>query len=312
MNLNAFILVGPTAAGKSDVAMLIAEREGWSIVSAESMMVYRGMDIGTAKPVAESRLRVPHECLDLVAPNQGFSAWQFREYALHALAGIVLSGRTAMLVGGTGLYVKALVCGLETGGADKTTRSRLQQRLETEGVEAVGAELKRLAPAAYAALRDASNPRRVIRAIERAEAGALAPDGWKAAPWKGGPAVGLWVDPDVLRQRIAKRTAAMFDGGLLDEVRGLLAAGTLSETAREAIGYAEAIACVSGECTMDSAVERTVRRTCQLAKRQRTWFRHQMPVDWIDATAMDTPRTAARVLAAWREHGATVIRSEQR
>lgn len=311
MNLNAYVLVGPTAAGKSDVAMWIAEREGWSILSADSMVVYRGMDVGTAKPTVEARTRVPHEGLDLVAPGQGFSAGQFREFALQVLARKAGLGGAFIVVGGTGLYIKALICGLETSTADRTTRSRMQYRLETDGIEALGAELKRLDPAAHAALRDTRNPRRVIRAIERALSGVPQPDGWKAAPWMGGPAVGLWVEPVTLRQRIAERTAAMFAGGLLDEVRGLLAAGTLSDTAREAIGYAEAIACVSGECTREDAVDRTVRRTCQLAKRQRTWFRHQMPVHWIDATVLDTPRIAAAVLAAWREHGATVVRTEQ-
>jgi tRNA dimethylallyltransferase len=268
------------------------------------------MNIGTAKPSAEARARVPHDGLDLIAPDQGFSAWKFRELVLPSLAGRAGAGTTTIVTGGTGLYIKALVCGLDAGSEDRTLRFALQRRLEVEGVEALGAELKRLDPSMYAALSDPRNPRRVIRAIERAVAGDSALDGRKAPPWKGGPAVGLWVEPGVLRQRIAKRAAAMFSGGLLDEVRGLLAAGALSDTAVEAIGYAEARDCLSGECTMEEAVERTVRRTCQLAKRQRTWFRHQIPVHWIDATEPDTPRIAGQVLAAWREHGGTDIRSD--
>jgi tRNA dimethylallyltransferase len=307
MGLTAFILVGPTASGKSDVALRIAAAQGWCILAADSMVVYRGMDVGTAKPTPAARAAVPHDGLDLVPCSESFSAGRFREYALEALGRRTAAGSTVMVVGGTGLYVKALVCGLGGGVVGGAVREGVRARIESEGVDALAAELDRIDPAGSAAVRDRRNPRRVARAMERAVAGAPAPAGWRGSPWKGGPAVGLWIEPAALRMRVAERAAAMFRGGLLEEVRGLLAAGSLSETAREAIGYAEAIDCIRGRCTVDEAVSRTAVRTCQLAKRQRTWFRHQMPVRWVDSTDMDTEQAAAVVLAEWRANGQTEI-----
>jgi tRNA dimethylallyltransferase len=310
MGHTAFILVGPTASGKSDVALRIAADRGWCILAADSMVVYRGMDIGTAKPTPAARAAVPHDGLDLVPCSESFSAGRFRDYALDAIARRAASGCTVMVVGGTGLYVKALVCGLGGGAVDGATMGRLRDRLESEGVDALARELDRIDPAGAAALRDRRNPRRVARALERAAAGTAPPAGWNGSSWKGGPAAGLWIEPDVLRRRVAARAEAMFRGGLIDEVRGLLAAGSLSETAREAIGYAEAIDFLGGRCTLEEAISRSATRTCQLAKRQRTWFRHQMPVRWIDATGMDTERAAAAVLVEWRANGPTEISTQ--
>lgn len=307
MGLRAFILVGPTAAGKSDVALRIASGGGWAVLSADSMLVYRGMDIGTAKPPAAARAIAPHDGIDAVSPSEVFSAGRFREYALEAISRRTAAGLSVMVAGGTGLYVKALVCGLDSVAADEEVRSVLRSRLETEGVDALAEELRRIDPAACASVRDLRNPRRVIRAIERVYAGGSGARRGSVPEWRGGPAVGLSVEPDELRRRIAERSAAMFRGGLVDEVRGLLAAGNLSDTARKAIGYAEAIDLVAGRCTVEEAVSRTTLRTCRLAKRQRTWFRHQMPVRWVDANDMDVERIGGDVLKAWREDGPTEI-----
>lgn len=307
MGLRAFILVGPTAAGKSDVALRIASGGGWAILSADSMVVYRGMDIGTAKPAPAARAVAPHDGIDAVSPSEVFSAGRFRELAVDAISRRTAAGLSVMVVGGTGLYVKALVCGLDAGAADEEVRSALRRRMETEGVDALAEELRRIDPVAHASVRDLQNPRRVIRAIERASAGGSGTRQRHVPAWRGGPAVGLSVDPAELRQRIAERSAAMFRGGLVEEVRGLLDSGCLSDTARKAIGYAEAIDLIAGRCTVEEAVSRTTLRTCQLAKRQRTWFRHQIPVRWIDANDMDIERIGGDVLKAWREDGPTEI-----
>jgi len=246
------------------------------------------MDVGTAKPDAKARAEVRYDGLDLVPPGARFSAGLFRRAALDALARNRNDGVSTIAVGGTGLYVKSLTHGLAAG-------------------EPVSGDAAEIQETARAAVRDPRNPRRVLRAMQRAEAGEKPSTQWTGRSLEGGPLVGLWVDPEELRRRIAARVDALFAHGLLDEVRSLLAAGSLSATSSQAIGYAEAIACLAGDCTPSEARERMVRRTCQLAKRQRTWFRHQSPAEWVDVTTLTAEQAAERVGEIWGRYGPTGI-----
>jgi tRNA dimethylallyltransferase len=324
--------VGPTAAGKTAVAHHLARGQGFEILSADSMLIYRGLDIGTAKPTPRERVGIHYHGLDLVDPDQPFSVGAFLEHARAVFADCAARGVRVLVAGGTGLYVRALLHGLDSAPpADLARRDYWTARLAADGAEALRSEAEHLCPGILDRMPDARNPRRLIRVLERLEQGAdplpgapLAPvsvngsspssEGLGASPCSVTPPLpGLWFEPDVLRRRIAQRVDRMFADGLLDETRRLTAAyPAWSDTARAAIGYAEALAVLSGELTETVARERIAVRTRQLAKRQRTWYRHQLSVGWIDGPVdeADVARAAAEVAAHWREHGPhTVLRS---
>jgi tRNA dimethylallyltransferase len=306
----AHFLVGPTAVGKSAVAQWIAEREGFEILSADSMLVYRGMDIGTAKPTVAERRKVHYWGVDLVPAGQPFNVALFLDEAHRCFESAQSSGAKLIVVGGTGLYLKALSEGLaDVPTADEGARAQRRVTLETLGVEGLQQELRTRNPDWLASLSDPANSRRLIRALELIDAG------WERPPetWSGTEGtpkmVGLTMPRELLRARIAVRVETMYAQGLLDETSGLLAGGfNASPTARHAVGYAEAAACLEGRMTRRAAVERTVQRTQQLAKRQMTWFRHQVAVRWVEVTPTEPVEAVAeRVLAEWREMGATPV-----
>jgi len=303
-----WFLVGPTASGKSAVAQCLAEQWPGDILSADAMLVYIGMDIGTAKPNATERARVRYYGLDLVAPREPFSAGAYRFAAMQALK--ETRSRPLIVVGGTGLYIKSLIDGLAPRApGQEAIRSEAERRLAAEGIGALQSWLRRIDPARYAALADPKNPRRLIRALETALAGeAPAPENWRAA--RASPRIpGLMWSPPQLYDRIQVRVQAMFAGGLLAEVERLLQAGfEQAPTASHAIGYAEAAAYLRRKCSLAEAMATTALRTRQLAKRQMTWFRHQCNVDWL---AMDAAMTitdmAGAVRAYWQKHGPTPL-----
>lgn len=306
----AFFLVGPTATGKTAVAQWIAERHDFDILSADSMLVYRGLDVGTAKPGREARARVRYWGIDLVEVGERFSVGDYRAAALRALDAAAAAGRRVIVVGGTGLYVKSLTDGLDRRlPPDLSVRARAARLLETDGITALQAWLKSTDTELYQSLPDQRNPRRLIRALEGAVTGAkMADKSWKkpdAAP----RIPGLRLPPAELYDRITARIREMYSGGLVEETRQLLAGGfDAAPTARQAIGYAEAIAVIRGECNLQEAIEQTALRTRRLAKRQMTWFRHQARVDWLEITAaQSTDQVAAMVLEHWRRHGPTPI-----
>ncbi len=304
----AFFLVGPTAVGKSAVAQWIAERNGFDILSADSMQVYRGLDIGTAKPSAGERARVRYEGLDLVDFSQRFSVGDYRAAALAAVGAAAAAGRPLIVTGGTGLYLKSLTHGLaEKPGRNEAIRAEAERLLAERGVGALQEWLGRLDPARLEALADPRNPRRLARAIELAAAGAPAP----APTWdRSGPRIpGLRMPLDALYARIEKRVQRMYADGLVGEVRNLAARGLASApTAAQAIGYAEALKVLAGSWTREQAVAATVVRTRHLAKRQLTWFRRQANVDWLDIEPdRPAPEAAGRVLEYWEAHGPTPI-----
>jgi tRNA dimethylallyltransferase len=279
------VICGATATGKTALSLELAEWLGNAeIISADSRQVYRGMDIGTAKASATDRARVAHHGLDLVGPDQPFSAQQYSTHALDALHGIAQRGRIALLVGGTGLYLRAVARGLplEETGSDPALRADLETRLADEGLGPLAAELSRRAPA-VAAVTDLANQRRVVRALERV---ALHGDRPPPAP-RGYPAPSIWigltVGPEVHRQSIADRARWQFDHGLVEEAAELRRRFEPSLRAFSAFGYREAFALLEGEMSRNEAIERTITRTQQFARRQRTWFRAEPDVEWLDA-----------------------------
>lgn len=293
MNRNspsAFVLIGPTASGKSAVAQLLAEQIGASIISADSMNIYRGMDIGTAKPSPEERARVKTFGVDLADPTEMFSVGTWLNAVKPAFQSLE---KPPIVVGGTGLYVKCLLQGLDDV---PTADEALRERTEKMTLAELQSEARCIAPEAYDLLADKENPRRLIRLLE----GRKFSDRWKT---EMPVVIGLHVERDVLHERIADRVEKMYAGGLLEEARNL-AGLKLSSTAQHAIGYAEAFAVLRGECTEAQAKEKTIIRTRQLSKRQMTWFRHQLNVEWVEAADYSNlGQLADKVYTAFKERG---------
>jgi tRNA dimethylallyltransferase len=293
------VLVGPTGSGKSDLAMALAAQHAMEILVADSRQVYRGMDIGSAKPSAADRDAVPHHLVDLVEPDQPFTLADWLAAARDRLPQIGERGRLPLVVGGTGLYVNALVDGYDLAAQpwSPETRRRLVDEMEAEGLAPLAERLRRLAPAT-AERTDLRNPRRVLRALERAEAQGGGAWSVSASPYPGRVAMLAIRRPRaVLYQRIDARAAAMFDGGLLEEVRALLARGYgPSLPPMTGHGYREAVRVLAGEWSVDRAVEVTARHTRQYAKRQLSWFRRDARIVWLDARdgAADDPLLVSR------------------
>lgn len=294
----AHFIIGPTASGKSAVAQYIAEREGRLIVSADSMNIYRGMDIGTAKPDLEEREKADYAGFDLAEPTEKFSVAAY----LDAVRPAFESGRDVIVAGGTGLYVKCLTEGFDDVPPED---SGLRKELEALDFPALEERAQNQAAALYDALTedDRQNPRRLVRILERtAGFGPARPNrSWNS---RSKPKlVGLYVERAVLLERIEKRVDQMYAAGLLDEAEGLVGL-ELSQTAMQAIGYAEAFAVLKNAMTLEEAKERTVIRTRQLAKRQMTWFRNQLNVEWIHTADFETlEKLAEAVSDVWMQTG---------
>jgi tRNA dimethylallyltransferase len=273
-------ILGPTASGKSALALALAERLGGESVACDSQQVYVGMDIGTAKPTAEERRRIPHHGLDLVRPDEPFHAARWAAVARDALAGIAARGRLPIVVGGTGLYYRALVAGLfDAPPPDPAIRARHRALAEAEGPEALHAKLREIDPEAAAAI----GPRDVVRAsraleIHEQTGVTITALRRRAAPPADLAPTALLLDPPLatLRARITARTQEMMAAGFLDEVRALRAAGYgPSLKPLQALGYGPLGAVLDGKMTLDEAVAETVRATFAYARRQRTWFRKE-------------------------------------
>lgn len=311
---SAYVLVGPTASGKTAIAHVIARREGCAIVSADSMQIYRGLDAGTAKPTPEERGGIAYIGLDIADPARAFSVWEY----VRAVRAEIRRTRAALLVtGGSGLYVKCLLQGIaETPSADTELRERYAALAREQGVAALAAELRRVDPERWAVMSgsDRANSRRLIRALEvRARPGAEAPRTWGAG-WsaRGGPSiVGLAREPEDLKDRIRRRAGQMFAGDILREAERLAAAGATG-VCRQAIGYREAAAVLRGELSVEQAVERTCTRSWQLARKQMTWFRHQANVSWVVAARGEPDDSVAdRVWSALRAGGAAPLVTDE-
>jgi len=295
-------ILGPTAVGKSAASDRVAVALGGEIVSADSMQVYRGMDIGTAKtPPAERP--VPYHCVDLVDPGTPYSAALYQRDARTAIDALIASRTPAVLTGGTGLYVRAALDDMEfpTGDVLSPERERLEARLALEGAEALYAELRRLDPAS-AALLHPNNARRVVRALEMLAEGtsyATQAANFRVRGFHHPRTllVGLTVDRAELYRRVDARVDAMIATGLVEEVRALLDRGLASAlTATQAIGYKELVPVIAGKADLSDAIEDIKRATRRYAKRQLTWFRSDARITWIDVTELSAAQTAEAVL----------------
>jgi tRNA dimethylallyltransferase len=262
---------------------------GAEIISADSRQVYRGLDIGTAKVSPADRARVPHHGIDLVEPDESFSVADFARDADAALRGIAHRGRVAILVGGTGLYLRAVARGLalDQVPSDAALRTNIDLEFEAEGLVPLVERLRRLAPR-LASTIDLRNARRVVRALEIAQLQGDRP--LPEARGYPGPStwMGLFVDLPAHREWIGRRAREQFDAGLIDEAAAVRARG-FPDTLRSlsAIGYPEAFGVLDGRMTLEQAIAEDARRNVAFAKRQRTWFRREPDVAWFDATSAD-------------------------
>lgn len=294
-------VLGPTASGKSDLALGLAERFGGEIVNFDSLQVYRGLDVGTAKTPMEARRGIPHHLIDILNPLEVFDAGQFAGRARAVLEEIGARGRLPVLAGGTGFYLRALLEGLAPGpGRDEGLRRRLNAMEERREGRLHGL-LRRWDPATAARIHPRDR-QKLVRAVEicvlaRRPASELFAGG--AAGLKGFRVLKLGLSParEALRARIRLRTRAMFAHGLVEEVRGLLAAGLPADAKPlESIGYKEACAVVAGRLSPEQAEELTFYATCQYAKRQATWFRREADLETVEGFGWE-PEVAARCAA---------------
>ncbi|HEV8282637.1 MAG TPA: tRNA (adenosine(37)-N6)-dimethylallyltransferase MiaA [Candidatus Limnocylindrales bacterium] len=295
------VVAGATSTGKTELGIRLGEAltsEGHpaTVISADSRQVYRGLDIGTAKVSAADRARVPHAGIDLVDPDQRFALADYVAHARSVLGDIGEEGGVALIVGGTGLYLRAVARGLDLEALpdDPAVRARLEEEFAAEGLEPLAARLQAVAPTLATEVHLA-NPRRVIRALEIAE---LRGDGRRPRPagYSGRSIwIGLTLDRAEHDRRIAARAGAQFEAGLVDEAVGLRERFDPSLPAFSAIGYHEAWAVADGTLSVDDAIAQDARRNVAFAKRQRTWFRSEPDVTWLDAT--DAPFRRGLALA---------------
>ncbi|RYV52455.1 tRNA (adenosine(37)-N6)-dimethylallyltransferase MiaA [Pengzhenrongella frigida] len=294
----AVAVVGPTATGKSDLGLALAERLGGEIVNADAMQLYRGMDIGTAKLTEAERRGVAHHQLDVLDVGEDASVARYQLEARRDLAEIAARGARGVVVGGSGLYVRALLDKLEFPGTDAAIRARLEERAEQHGPRLLHDELARLDPAAAIAIGPA-NTRRIVRALEVIEITgqpytANLPEQVYVVP---AVQIGLDCDRAVLDERVERRVERMWEKGLVEEVLGLLLHG-MGRTAARAVGYAEVIAMIRGEGDEAAARAAVVANTRRLARKQMTWFGRDPRVHWLDSRDPDLVERALEVVAA--------------
>lgn len=278
------VIVGPTASGKTALALQIAPRLGAEIISADSRQVYRGLDVGTAKPTREERRQVRHHAIDVVDPDQPYDVARYQRDAEAAYAEVASRGARPLVVGGTGLYVRALVDGLALRDLphDPELRARLEEESRRVSPEELHARLAARDPVAAERVHP-RNVRRVIRYLEVALLGGTMSGRWGAEGARPGRFVGLLPSRDELDRRIDARVLAMVEGGVLAETRGLLDRyGSLSRTAMTAHGYPHWIRHLDGRASLDEAIRLTQRDTRAYARRQLTWFRRDSRVRWFD------------------------------
>ncbi|MGW0249436.1 tRNA (adenosine(37)-N6)-dimethylallyltransferase MiaA [Nocardia goodfellowii] len=294
-NVKPIAVVGPTATGKSDLGLDLAQRLGGEIVNIDAMQLYRGMDIGTAKlPVAQRR-GIPHHQLDVLEVTEYATVAAYQSAAIADVEAIMARGHVPVIVGGSMMYVQALLDNWEFPATDPAVRARWEEFLADHGVAALHEELKRADPAAASTILP-TDGRRMVRALEVVELtgrpfAASAPT--IGEPRWGTTIIGVDRDTAELDARIELRTALMFETGLVDEVRGLIGRGLRDGvTARRAIGYAQVLAYLDGEYDLAQARERTLIGTRRYVRRQRSWFRRDPRVRWVDGADPDIVATA--------------------
>lgn len=292
-------VVGPTATGKSDLSLDLAEALDGEVVNADAMQLYRGMDIGTAKlPVAERR-GIPHHQLDVLDVTEAASVAAYQRHARETIEDLLARGRTPVLVGGSGLYVQAVVDELEFPGTDPEIRGRWERELAAVGAPALHRRLAEVDPAAAANVLP-GNGRRIVRALEVVE---LTGRPFRATlPGQRVPrydAVLIGVDRETaeLDERVERRVALMLEQGLVEETRALLERGLREgRTASRALGYQQVVAALDGTCSLAEAAADTVRATRRFVRRQRSWFRRDPRVHWLDGADPDLSARARRLV----------------
>ena len=304
-------VIGATATGKSALGLALAERlpGGGEIVNADALQVYRGFDLGTAKPPPAELGRVPHHLIDVLEPHERFSAGAFARLARQAIAAIRGRGRWPIVVGGSGFYLRALLAGISpVPAADAEVRERLRRRAAHEGLAELAAELARLDPETAARLAP-GDTQRVLRALEVALVSGRPLSAWIAEQPFGAQKiaalrVGLTLPRAILYDRIAARVARMVESGWMEEVRGLIGRGLdPGLPAFQAIGYRQLVHHVQGNWPLARAIEETVRATRRFAKRQETWFRKEPDVTWFSAEDLNRriPQVVEHVLSGHGE-----------
>lgn len=293
MSPSVLAIVGATATGKSALAMALAQELPGEIVNADALQVYRGFDIGTAKPGPAERARVPHHLIDILDPWERWSAGEFARRARQAIGEIQGRGRTPVVVGGSGLYLRALFEGISpVPPGDPEVRSELRDRLAREGLEPLAAELARVDPETAERLA-AGDTQRVLRALEVVRVSGRPLSSWIAEQPFGTQRIavlrlGLTLPRVLLYDRIAERVVRMVEDGWVDEVARLLARGLdPGLPAFQAIGYRQIVRHLEAEWSLDDAVADTVKATRRFAKRQETWFRREPDVIWFSAQNLD-------------------------
>ncbi|MFB8416324.1 tRNA (adenosine(37)-N6)-dimethylallyltransferase MiaA [Streptomyces albidoflavus] len=292
-------VVGPTAAGKSDLGVFLAQHLGGEVVNADSMQLYRGMDIGTAKLTEAERDGVPHRLLDIWPVTETASVAEYQRLARAEIDRLLAEGRTPVLVGGSGLYVRGAVDHLDFPGTDPEVRARLEEELAAHGPGPLHTRLAAADPDAAAAILP-SNGRRIVRALEVIEI--------TGRPFTANlprhdsvydtVQIGVDVARPELDARIADRVDRMWAAGLVDEVRALEAEGLREgRTASRALGYQQVLAALAGECTEEEARAETVRATKRFARRQDSWFRRDPRVHWLSGAAADRGELPGRALS---------------
>lgn len=285
-------VVGPTASGKSALGIALAHQLDGEVVNVDSMQLYKGMDIGTAKLTVEEREGIAHHQLDVWDVTETASVARFQSDAVADVEDIMSRGKTPILVGGSMLYVQSLVDDWQFPPTDSAVRARFEARLADIGVEALHAELTQLDPEAAAVIEN-NDPRRTVRALEVIELTGQpfqASQPPKDAPPRWGTRIiGLKTTPEWLNPRIEQRTAMMFEQGFIAEVEHLVQQGLIADsTAGRAIGYSQVLAAMAGEMTWEDAFERTVTGTRRYVRRQRSWFSRDHRVSWVDASGDPT------------------------
>ena len=280
--------MGPTASGKTALAVALAERLDGQIISCDSAAVFRGLDIGTAKPSPEEQARVPHHLIDVLEPSEQWSAAEFADAADAVIERLWSEGRAAILCGGTGLWMRALVRGIFRAPAiDPEVRKAVRSALEERGPRAMHAELQQIDPVAAARI-ESNDPQRIGRALEvfrqvgRPISELQAEHGFREARYRLLGIAPSW-PREQLRTRIARRTRAMYAAGLVDEVRRCLTRGIPTDApGLSVIGYRDAVAHLAGEMPLEDTIQQTITATRRYAKRQVNWFNHEPDVEWID------------------------------
>ncbi|MGH8794208.1 MAG: tRNA (adenosine(37)-N6)-dimethylallyltransferase MiaA [Stackebrandtia sp.] len=287
------VVCGPTAAGKSALSLSLAEALDGEVVNADSMQLYRGMDVGTAKLTVSERRGVPHHLLDVWDVTETASVAAYQALARRRVDELLTRGKTPLLVGGSGLYIQAVVDEMDFPGTDPLLRARLETELAELGPQVMHARLAVADPAAARAILP-SNGRRIVRALEvTALTGSFVAELPERRSVYRSIHLGVDRDTAALDARIAERVDVMWRAGFVDEVRGLAARGLVSgRTASRALGYRQVLDFLSGDCDEEAARERTVNGTRRFVRRQRSWFRRDERITWLDAAAEDLTRQA--------------------